>query len=189
MNALKLIMIIIAFPLVLLFGCMKTAVPIRGNDVLAIDPKGNALPFDKLIVINISEQERNRLIRLRGGILRDGDLMYEAALEVFSRVFLHVNDSAISRPCSDMVINISGSADVETFWGNYVAKTQVDLLTPNNSAVSTFYSEGNSHSDFLLDSNALRNAYILAFNEIVEQMLADNKFMREIKSRSTCRAQ
>jgi hypothetical protein len=113
----------------------------------------------------------------------EGMTIQRSAIKVLSRAFAQVLPSEeIQSP--NWIAKVSGSTHIDRVWGIYTANAHLALYNSKNELIATFDGKGKDDSMLVNDLNALENAYIKAFVQITDAMLANETVLLTLQSGS-----
>ena len=160
--------------MLILIGC--AADPIKPWSITFEKAPDIKLPANARFSVYMSpEQLTKKIYHLEEGIIIGG-----AALTVFERIF----EEALPYPHSkrpQLIAKVTAYSDMQRDSRTKRAEVRVSLFYGNGQFVGEFNASGKTSSGVGIDPIALRNAYVLAFQDIANQMLANEKLSLQFR--------
>ena len=162
-----------------------TVAPIKKESIVIENPYGLKIPSNARLSIHMEPSQLNKTYVVQAFLNRfeivEGRRIQDAANKVFINIFTTALPSTECRN-PHLIANISGSSHVDAFWATYSADVIVTLTFGNGDFVGKYSANGNTKSGTITDSNALENAYILAFTQIATNILKEEKLILYFKN-------
>ena len=161
-----------------------TVAPIRKESITVQNTAGLSLPAPSRLAVYMSPEDLRKQYILRHLFsefrFEEGMTIQRAAIKVLSRVFVQVLPAGeLQNP--NLVAKVSGSTHIDRVWGNYSAEANLTLYGANNNLIGRFTGKGRQMSALVNDTNALENAYIKAFLQVVDAMLQSDNVAFELR--------
>lgn len=157
-----------------------TVAPIKQKSIVFENPYGIQIPANARLSIHMEPSQLNKIYVVQAVLNRfeivEGRRIQDAAKKVFMKIFTTASPSTECRN-PHLIAKVSGSSHVDAFWGTYNADANVILTFGNGDFVGRYSANGNTNSGSIKDSNALENAYILAFTQIAANILKEEKLI------------
>ncbi len=154
--------------LLMLIAC--AAEPIKTRSITFEKSPEIKLPAKARLSVYLPPEELNRRIYH----LEEGIIVQSAALRVFDRVFQKASPSRTAKK-PHLIATVTAHSSMEPGSKVKSAKAHISLYFGNGQFAGNYNAYAETKSRVDVDPIALRNAYILAFQDIANQMLANEK--------------
>jgi hypothetical protein len=161
-----------------------TVAPIRKESITVRNTAGLSLPAKAQLAVYMSPEDLRKQYILRHLFsefrFEEGMTIQRAAIKVLSRVFAQVLPAGeLQNP--NFTAKVNGSTHIDQVWGNYTAEASLTLYNASNDLIGRFSGKGRQMSALVNDTNALQNAYIKAFLQVTDAMLASESVVSELR--------